>query len=330
MLAPQTGKLTFLMKEIIYKDMGFGRRTTRGTGFKRKQIVKKVLFALLILVPIALSPAAYNRLIGNHLGERRQLRHYFEAGDFDAAHAKSALLLLERPLDPHLLTIHGFSAYQLAIAQINSIDKLFYMSESVWSLRKALLSRENSQDGRIFYVLGKAYYYKGPAYADLAVKYLEKALAANFMASDIPEYLGLAYAALGDYRSSVAAFSLALTGDRESSDILLLAIARSYLAMEEMEAARAYLIRALQVSRDSNTVTVARLLLGNTFMRIGDLERAELEFLRVIEESGENAEAHFQLGEIYALRGDTTRARAEWRRTLRLDPTHGLAHRRLN
>jgi len=310
--------------------MGFGRSATRGTGFKRKKVISKIFFGVIILVIIAFSPAAYNRLIGNRLNDGRQLRHYFEMGAFQSAHAKSASLLLERPLDPHLLTIHGFSAYQMAIAQINSVDTLSYMSESIWSLRKALLSREHSQDGRIFYVLGKAYYYKGPAYADLAVKYLEKALAANFFASDIPEYLGLAYAALGDYRSSVAAFSLALRGDRESSDLLLLSIARSYLALEEFEAARAYLVRSLQVSRDSNTITVARLLLGNTLTRIGDLAGAEAEYLRVIEESGENAEAFFQLGELYALRGDMTRARAEWRRALRVDPTHGPAHRRLS
>jgi len=310
--------------------MGFRRPAARGTGFKRKHVLTKVLIGAIIIVLLALSPAAYNGLIGNRLNERRQLRDYFETGAFEAAHSKSALLLSERPLDPFLLTIHGFSAYQLAIAQINSVDTMFYMDDSIWSLRKALLSREHSQDGRIFYVLGKAYYYKGQGYADLAVYYLERAIAANFRAGDIPEYLGLAYAALGDYRSSVAAFSLALTGNREPSDLLLLSIARSYLAMDEIEAARAYLVRCLQVSRDSNTIVATRLLLGNTLARLGDLAGAEAEYLRVIEESGENAEAHFQLGELYALEGDTTRARAEWRRALRLDPAHGPARSRLN
>ena len=310
--------------------MGFKRAAARGTGFKRKHVLTKVLFGAIILGLLALSPAAYNGLIGNRLNEHRQLRNYFETGAFDAAYNKSSLLLMERPLDPFLLTIHGFSAYQLAIAQINSVDTLFYMDESIWSLRKALLSREHSQDGGIFYVLGKAYYYKGPGYADLAVYYLERAIAVNFRANDIPEYLGLAYASLGDYRSSVEAFSLALTGNREPSDLLLLSIARSYLEMEETEAARAYLVRCLQVSRDSNTIVVTRLLLGNTLARLGDLDGAEAEYLIVIEESGENAEAHFQLGELYALRGDTTRARAEWRRALRLDPAHGPARSRLN
>ena len=310
--------------------MSFRQLNARETGFKRKRVIKNVLLGVLFLVILAFSPVAYNRLIGNSISERRQLREHFETGAFDAAYMQSASLLLERPLDNYLLTIHGFSAYQLAISQINSVDTLLYMDDSIWSLRKTLLSRENSQDGRVFYVLGKAYYYKGQSYMDLAIEYLEKALAANFMASDIPEYLGLAYAALGDYRSSVAAFSIALTGDREPSDLLLISIARSYLAMEEVEPARAYLVRCLEITRDSNTIAVARLLLGNTLAKTGDFAGAEAEYLKVIEEIGGNADAYFQLGELYALMGDTTRARAEWRRAFRLDPTHALARSRLN
>ena len=169
---------------------------------------------------------------------------------------------------------------------------------------------------------------------DLAVKYLEKAKTAGFNASDIPEYLGLAYAALHDYRSSVAAFSLALTGKDENgaapSDVLLLSIARSYLALEEYDIARSYLVHCLEISRDARTKAVARLLLGNILFQTGDLEAAEAEYLALIEESGENADARFQLGELYALQGDLTRARAEWRRALRINPVHGPARSRLN
>jgi tetratricopeptide (TPR) repeat protein len=237
-------------------------------------------------------------------------------------------MLKEKPLDSFLLTIHGFSSYQLAVAQINSYDMLSYIDESIWSLRKALLFRENSTDGRIFYVLGKAYFYKGHGYADLAVNYLEKARAAMYMAADIPEYLGLAYASIKDFRKSVSAFTLALTG--EPSDVLLLSIARSYLALQEDESAKAYLVRSLEISKDSKTIAASRLLLGTILAKEGDVSGAEKEFLKVIEESGENADARYQLGELYALGGDPTRARAEWRRALRINPTHGPARSRLN
>jgi tetratricopeptide (TPR) repeat protein len=206
-------------------------------------------------------------------------------------------------------------------------------------LRKAFLSRQSQDDGRIFYILGKAYYYKGPGYADLAVKYLEMARAVSYFARDIPEYLGLAYVAIKDYRGSVAAFSLALTpGGGESgetfqpSDLFLLSIARSYLALDEPETARAYLMRCVESSRDSKTIVAARLLLGGIFSSSGEPGAAESQYLAVIEETGGNAEAHFQLGELYNSGGDIVRARSEWRKTLRIEPNHAraLARTRLN
>ena len=162
---------------------------------------------------------------------------------------------------------------------------------------------------------------------------------AAYKAADIPEYLGLAYASIRDFRSSVAAFALALTGeggagahgkDANPSDVLLLSIARSYLGLEEYESGRAYLVRCLEVSRDSRTIAAARLLLGGILFKAGDIPGAEAEYLKMIEENGENAEARYQLGELYASTGDTTRSRAEWRRAIRIDPAHGPARSRLN
>jgi len=310
--------------------MSFKRSGVHRTSFVMKQLFRKIVLGVLIFAVIALLPVAYINFKGYYANERRTLREYFESGMFDAAYAQSALMLQEKPLDSYILTVYGFSAYQLAIAQINSFDTISYVNECIWALRKALLPRESSGDGRIFYVLGKAYYYKGSGYADLAVKYLEKAKAISYKAEDIPEYLGLAYAAIGDFRSSVEAFTLALSGGKEASDVLLLSIAKSYLDLGELDSGRAYLIHCLEISRDSKTIAAGRLLLGNTLSKIGDLAGAEAEYLKVLEESGENAEAHFQLGELYALGGDATRARAEWRRALRLDPTHGPARSRLN
>lgn len=303
---------------------------SRRAGFRRKQVFQNALLAAIILIFLSLLPVAYFRLGERGGNERRELQSLFESGAFETAFLQSREMLKERPLDFFLLTINGFAAYQLAISQINSFDTLSYINECIWSLRKAMLLREGAADGRIFYVLGKAYYHKGLAYADLAVKYLEKARAVNFMAPDIPEYLGLAYAALLDFRGSVDAFALAMTEQgREPSDVLLLSIARSYIRLDELDSAKAHLIHCLEISRDSRTITAARLLLGNILFQFGDISGAETELLRVIDENGENAEASYQLGVLYAFTGDITRARAEWRRALRVDPAHGPARSRL-
>ena len=307
----------------------FSRKNTAfRPGSNWKRIIDKVILGLVILVLLSLLPVIHYELKGRNDVDRKEIKASFESGDFNSAFSQSRLLLKEKPMDSFLLTIHGFSAYQLAVAQINNFDTLSYIDDCIWSLRKAMLLKENSSDGRIFYVLGKAYYYKGSGYADLAVIYLEKARAVSYMAADIPEYLGLAYAAVKDFRSSVSAFTLAL--DKEPSDLLLLSIARSYLALSEDELAKAYLIRSLEVSKDSKTIAASRLLLGNILAKEGDIPGAEGELLKVLAENSDNADAHYQLGELYALDGDPTRARAEWRRALRIDPTHGPARSRLN
>lgn len=304
---------------------------SRQAGLRRKRILQNVLLTAIVLVFLTLLPVAYFRLRDHWAGnEARELQTLFESGAFEQTFAQSREMLNERPMDFFLLAINGFSAYQLAISQINSFDTLSYINSSIWSLRRAMLLREGASDGRIFYVLGKAYYHKGPAYADLAVRYLGKALAAGFMAPDIPEYLGLAYAALRDFNSSIAAFSLALNeGGRGPSDVLLLSIARSFLRLDDPESAKAYLFYCLEISRDSRTRTAARLLLGDILFQAGDTSGAEAEFLTIIEEDGENAEVRYQLGVLYASMGDITRARAEWRHALRLDPAHRSARSRL-
>jgi tetratricopeptide (TPR) repeat protein len=322
-------------------------RSDYGLHFHRKKTICKVMAAVtaafLVSISLVFFISRKNRL-GN---ERQEVLEYWENGFFDLAFSASGTALLSKPVDYFFLTLRGFSAYQLGIAQINNADTLSYIDECIWSLRKAMLLKNGQNDGRVFYVLGKAYYYKGPEYADLAVLYLEKARSVLYRAADIPEYLGLAYAALRDYRGSVEAFSQALapsgayssgvaeTGSgvdfpgTQPSDVLLLSIARSYMALDELDSAQAYLLRCIEISRDINIRAAARLLAAEILGKNGDTGGAEIQYMAVLEEAGENAEARYQLGELYAAGGDMTRARAEWRRAYRIDPAHAGARIRL-
>ncbi|MDR1950587.1 MAG: tetratricopeptide repeat protein [Spirochaetaceae bacterium] len=307
-----------------------------------------ILIVLLLVASLAVVLIGWRTRRGD---EKKELLQLWENGSYDEVQRISGERLAGKPMDYFLLTLHGFASYELAIAQINTFDTLAYIDECISSLRKALLSKEGDADSRLHYVLGKAYYYKGPSYADLAVRYLEMARSGSWFARDIPEYLGLAYASIHDYRNSVAAFSLALNpgadftdtgatgeaadgvdqaGSYHPSDILLLSIARSYMALEEQDSAVAYLVRCLENSRDSEIRLTARLLLGDILGKSGDTAAAEAQYLTILEENGENADARYQLGELYAAEGDSTRARAEWRRAVRIDPAHKSARSRLN
>jgi tetratricopeptide (TPR) repeat protein len=327
-------------------------RSDYGLHVHRKQTIHTLLIVIFVFVLLSSLLVVFITWRGRLKNEKRELLLRWEDGAYNEAFEISRGRLETNPMDYFLLTVHGFSSYQLAVAQINNFDTLRYIDECIWSLRKALLIRNRTQDGGLYYVLGKAYYYKGPSYADLAVRFLEEARGAAYNAGDIPEYLGLAYAAIHDFRNSVAAFTLALEpsdyrppavnppganppGVYEEarggpSDLLLLSIARSYIALEERDTAKAYLVRCMETSRDSASVITARLLLGGIFMEAGERAEAETQYLAVLSMDDENAEAHFQLGEVYVAEGDATRARAEWRRAVRIDPTHGPARVRLN
>jgi tetratricopeptide (TPR) repeat protein len=316
-------------------------RSNYGIHIRRVKTIQAATVVIVVILLVTVSVPFILGLKNKTVGEKKELLRFWEDGSFDKAFSLSKTALLSKPMDYFMLTIHGFAAYQRGISQINNFDTLTFIDECIWSLRKALLLKDSARDGRVYYVLGKAYAYKGDDYADLTVKYLEKARELSYNAADIPEYLGIAYAAAGDYRSSVEAFSLALrpaaaassagiSDFANASDLLLVSIARSYMALEEKETAQAYLLQCIEISRDSKTRFTARLLLGEILKDSGDLEGAEGQFTGILEEAGENAEARYQLGELYALKGDTAGARAEWRQTLRKDPAHAKARARLN
>ena len=294
---------------------------------KRIRTISVIFISILLVITVIY---VISKLGNGVVNERQELLQIWNEGDYEKTYEISKNALLEKPVDYFLLTINGFSAYQMGISQINNQNMLRYINECIFSLRKAKLQAESSKDGRVFYVLGKAYGYKGAEYADLTVKYLEIANNLSYPASDIPEYLGLAYAAYGDYRSSVAAFSEAFVPDKPPSDSLLLSIARSYIAMEEFNMATSYLQRCVDISPDSRSVDISRFMLAEISIIGGDLDKAETHYLSILDNSGENAEVRFQLGELYNLKGDTTRARSEWRTAYRLDPAHARARERLN
>jgi tetratricopeptide (TPR) repeat protein len=313
-------------------------RSRSGYGYhvRRKQRIKTVLLAagaaLVLCVSLAIVVYGWRDRLG---AEKKELLRLWDEGLYDKAFELSRVALENNPTDYFLLTLHGFAAYQLAIAQINSFDTMTYVDECIWSLRKALQAKSGSNDGRVQYVLGKAYYRKGSGYEDLAIQYLEEAQTLAYAAADIPEHLGLLYAAAQDYRASVEAFSRALNPEapREGSqeippEHLLLAMARSYLALGEPENATAYLVRCMEISRDSNTVITVRLLLGDILAKAGKLSDAEAQYQAILDEDGENAEAHYQLGELYYARGNIARTRAELRSALKIDPAHEPARAR--
>jgi tetratricopeptide (TPR) repeat protein len=305
-------------------------RSFNGRQIYRLNKIRTLAVLILIFFTVTVSIIAGTKGKSSTNNTARELLRVWSAGDYEKVYDISRKALNDKPLDYFLLTMNGFSSYQIGISQINNHNTLFYIDECIRSLRKALLLKDAGKDGRVYYVLGKAYSYKGNEYSDLTIKYLEMANNAGFEAKDIPEYLGLAYAICGDYRSSVKAFSEVLDTENPPTDIMLLSIARSYIAMEDFNMAIGYLQHCVETSPDSKSVNIARLLLAEIYIHLGDLNSAEFNYLSILENSGESAEVRYQLGELFLLKGDAARARAEWRNAYRQDPTHVKARARLN
>ncbi|MDR3325247.1 MAG: hypothetical protein LBS82_04595 [Spirochaetaceae bacterium] len=293
----------------------------------------RVFFAVAVVLAAAGAYAFFSSGVRGVSFYKDDIAERWKAGSYDEVFVLSEKELASKPLDFFLLLAHGLSAYQIALAQINSADTLAYVDRAIWALRKAQLTKAGAADSRVKYALGRAYYYKGPSHANLCIKYLEEARKAHYPGEDIPEFLGLAYAAVQDYRGSVEAFSLALKVEADGaavSDLLLLAMARSYIKLDEGDAARPYIVRAIEVSRDFDVISAARLMLAGILREQGALADAETQIMAVINEGGDSAEARFELGELFNARHDTYRARAEWRRAARLDPSFAPARERLN
>ena len=304
--------------------------------YRRRRHLRGIFLAAAVV--IAVSAGLVFVISNRNYSQRtyRDLAQLWKDGAYREVYDGSGRLLADTPLDFFLLSLRGYAAYQLALAQINTQDMRMYTDECISALRKALLCKGGVASGAVCYVLGKAYFEKGPDYANLTVKYLQDALAVSYRAEDIPEYLGLAYAQAQEYRKSIAAFSEALVPvsggdvvDSGPSDILLLAIARSYIELGEYDNAIAYLTRCTETSKDFSAITSARLLLGRVLMKKGDTESAERQYLGILDEGGEQADARYELGVLYAERGENTKARAEWRKVLRLDPAYAPAISRL-
>ncbi|OHE65074.1 MAG: hypothetical protein A2Z99_15995 [Treponema sp. GWB1_62_6] len=287
--------------------------------------------ALLLVFVLAVSSVVASVFAWRNRGNginRSTVDVLWRNSEYESVFGLSSEALAAKPLDPYWLVLNGFSAYQLAAAQTGAEQEAAYIDACIRSLRKAMLVGAGRNEAGVRYVLGKAYYQKGEAYAELAVDQFELARSVSYRPADLDEYLGLSYAALGKYRESVIAFSRALGDD--PSDLLILAIARSYTELGENDAAKAYLVRLIENSKDIAIIIKSRTLLGRLFLAAGELDAAELHFLAALEADDSNADAHLSLGDLFDKKGDAIKARAEWRKSIRIDPANENARSRLS
>jgi tetratricopeptide (TPR) repeat protein len=279
-------------------------------------------------VVLQLSHSGFFQTIGSSRQvSKRTVLADWKAKNWDKVIAETTGSLISAPLDPFYLMFKGFASFYKALELPEGDDRSALLDDSVMALRKAMATNRNLPKAQVEYVLGKAYYQKGPSYFDESVKYMEAADSDGYSASDSDEYLAMAYAGLGDKTKAVDYFKAALTKSR--SELLLLAAAKAYVDAGDPTDAEPLLLEALASGKDAVVAEKCRFLLGDIYRAAGDGTKAEDQYNLVLQSDQNSAEAHYRLGLIYQDRGETIRARAEWRKALSIDPGNMAAREKL-
>ena len=248
--------------------------------------------------------------------------------NYESVYQKTELILKKRVYDGEALAMRGFAAYYIFAEQTDFSVSYSYLNDSILNLRQAMYRVSKSQQAKIAYVLGKAYYQKGYYYADLALKYLDIAYNSGERFKDLSEFRGMAASVLGEPERAIDAFSDALANS--PSDLLFFALAENYIKISDKQNAKLYLFETIGKTKDTLLELKCRYLLGNLFLEENKIDDAVKEFNTILEKDMTSADAHYGLGVIYELRGDIIKARAEWRKALKFGPLHVNTRAKLN
>jgi Tfp pilus assembly protein PilF len=302
---------------------------------KRKQNIRKILLILFLCIACCFSFFYLAKTLYNKTTRKTgvvQLKSLWNEHDYQKVFTLSQLILEKDPFKPIALTYQGYSAFYLAISQTDSLKAQNLIEISINSLRLAHQKANSNAIPQIDYMLGKAYYHKNiicaySYYADLSIKFLNLAIAQHYHATDIYEYLGLAYASLEMTSQSIVAFTEAL--QYNDSDVLLMAIAEQYYANGQNSSAKQYLYRIKNTSTDDTLVLKCSNVLGLIYLDDGNLDAAIKEFNSILQKDPNYADAHYGLGLVYEKQGDLVKARSEWRITLFSQVNHAGALKKM-
>ena len=278
-----------------------------------------VLVGSIILIAIK-TPKDIFSFLSSPEGQEQTLQEIWEAKNYEALNQRCEELLVDKPLDFEGLVYNGFAYFYRGVGQFSLEERLPFIDQSIANLRKALILDPTPLQGKIEYILGKAYFQKGKFYSDLSLKYLEESVISGYIGEDTFEYLGLVYSGLGDYKKSAEYYLKAL--DTAPSDTLYLVLAQTYNQLGDIPKAEEYLIWALNKTKDHTVEEKSRFLLGHIYMDKKEYLKAEEQFTSILEENRSSADAHYYLGDVYEEMGDNAKARYQWRKALEIDPYH--------
>lgn len=302
---------------------------------KNRKILLKILLVLcfsVVLTGLVSTAVYFTKKIVFQGNSVQHLKSAWNEYDYRKVYEISSAVLEQRPFNNTALTYKGYASFFLSLSENDTSKSLLFLDEAIINLRLALQDARTKTSPQIEYMLGKSYFFKNSIssfhyYSDLAVEYLKRSVDHGYKSDDIYEYLGLSYASLDMTMESISAFTKALL--TRESDLLLLSIGEQYYKAGQLVAAEQYLFRISRDCQDENITDKSHLLLGKIYTEQKKYDEAENEFMIILENKENSADAYYGLGVICERRGDIIKARSYWRKALRIQVNHPESLRKL-
>lgn len=258
----------------------------------------------------------------------------WQARNWDLVLLNCSKSLLSAPLDPFYLGFAGLSSFYKANTLPESEERSSLIDQAVVLLRKTLVVTSKTRrkydipKAELEYVLGKSYFFKGTAYYNETITWIERSIADGYTGEDSLEFLAVSNAGLGRTEKAISYFESAL--DKKRGDLLLIAAGKAYFDANKLVESENLLNEALAKSTDVLTREKCRFLIAAIDEKKGDYSKAREQLEQIILENPQSAEGHYRLGLIFQKIGDAVKARSEWRRATAIDPMHSAARLKLS
>ena len=287
-----------------------------------------VLLALGGIVFISLHRGAslFHERVGN-TKEEVSILDLWNRGEYAAVAQIAEERLRISPMDRDALLYAGYSRFFLAVSKISAEERLADLDKSIVHLRRLRARKDTPHPERVDYVLGKAYLFKGPYWADLSVEYLGSSLEKGYKAEDSYEYLGRAYSAIGDLQQALKWYELA--AESHPTDRLLITLGEEAFKLGEYNTAAGYYRRAIDGTKDESLEKRGLSQLGQLYYDVGNYIMAREVLEKLVGMEPGNADYQFLLAETYHELGFENEARKTWFAVTRINPAHVGALRRL-
>lgn len=301
--------------------------------YKPRRRRKKVLLSFLILLIFAGGIlytiffldfySLYTRLVDLYrvlFNDYKFLERNLESGNYNMVINEGSPYLSKKPYNARLNRYIG-EAYYYISTSLTGEENEEAIERAIIYLRKGIvLSRFDELLTKSNYILGMAYFQKGPYFYELAVENLNKALDSGYNDPALYDMLGVGFYKLGVFDEAIK--YLKKSEELNPKDINKLFLSYAYRDKGLNESAVKELNRLIKNSGDEAILEEAYSVLAWIDFQEGRLEQARNNLKNILTLNENSSYAHFWLGNVYEMEKDLISARKEWRTALKIDPKH--------